>query len=56
MTLPDPVRLRQALAERLEEGSVLKTPGWRKAVEAVPRELFLPTFFKDETGPDGLFH
>ncbi len=56
MTLPDPVRLRQALAERLEEGSVLKTPGWRKAVEAVPRELFLPTFFKHKTGPDGLFH
>ncbi|TQE35955.1 methyltransferase [Streptomyces ipomoeae] len=49
----DPARLRRALADHLEEGGVLKTPAWRKAVEAVPRERFLPSFFKDETGLDG---
>ncbi|RLU99270.1 methyltransferase [Streptomyces griseocarneus] len=54
MTSLDPVRLRHALAERLEKGGVLKDPAWRKAVEAVPRELFLPAFFTHGTGPDGL--
>ncbi|MGW0705695.1 ATP-grasp peptide maturase system methyltransferase [Streptomyces sp. NPDC002643] len=54
MTPVDPARLRRALADRLEQGGVLKSSAWRKAVEAVPRELFLPSFFKDETGPDGL--
>lgn len=56
MTPLDPVRLRRALADHLEEGGVLKTSAWRKAVETVPRELFLPAFFKHETGPDGLTH
>lgn len=32
---------RQALADRLEAAGHVRTPAWRKAVEAVPRELFL---------------
>ncbi|MFI1257119.1 ATP-grasp peptide maturase system methyltransferase [Streptomyces netropsis] len=32
---------RRALADRLEEAGVLKTPQWRAAVEDVPREVFL---------------
>ncbi|MFB7176897.1 ATP-grasp peptide maturase system methyltransferase [Streptomyces sp. NPDC056257] len=32
---------RHALADRLEAAGALRTPAWRKAVEAVPRELFL---------------
>ncbi|MFD0269123.1 ATP-grasp peptide maturase system methyltransferase [Streptomyces sp. NPDC127106] len=32
---------RQALADRLEAAGAVRTPAWRKAVEAVPRELFL---------------
>lgn len=32
---------RQALADRLEAAGSIRTPSWRKAVEAVPRELFL---------------
>ncbi|MCX5194435.1 ATP-grasp peptide maturase system methyltransferase [Streptomyces sp. NBC_00249] len=32
---------RQALADRLEAAGSIRTLAWRKAVEAVPRELFL---------------
>lgn len=32
---------RQALADRLEAAGSIRTPAWRKAVEAIPRELFL---------------
>ncbi|MER8031021.1 ATP-grasp peptide maturase system methyltransferase [Streptomyces bauhiniae] len=54
MTHADPAALRRALADRLEEGGALKTPAWRKAVESVPRELFLPSFFTDGPGPQGV--
>ncbi|WP_326699075.1 ATP-grasp peptide maturase system methyltransferase [Streptomyces sp. NBC_01754] len=54
MTSLDPARLRRALADHLEKGGVLETSAWRKAVEDVPRELFLPSFFKDGPGPDGI--
>ncbi|MGW2469497.1 ATP-grasp peptide maturase system methyltransferase [Streptomyces bauhiniae] len=53
MTHADPAALRHALADCLEEGDVLKTSAWRKAVESVPRELFLPSFFKSGPGPHG---
>ncbi|WP_328560823.1 ATP-grasp peptide maturase system methyltransferase [Streptomyces coelicoflavus] len=32
---------RRALADRLENAGLLRTPHWRAAVESVPRELFL---------------
>ncbi|KIF02152.1 methyltransferase [Streptomyces sp. RSD-27] len=32
---------RQDLADQLEAAGAIRTPAWRKAVEAVPRELFL---------------
>lgn len=32
---------RQDLADQLEAVGAIRTPAWRKAVEAVPRELFL---------------
>ncbi|GAA3292759.1 ATP-grasp peptide maturase system methyltransferase [Streptomyces cinereospinus] len=54
MTHSDPANLRRVLADHLTDGGVLKTPAWREAVESVPRELFLPSFFKDEPGPNGI--
>ncbi|MFI0220172.1 ATP-grasp peptide maturase system methyltransferase [Streptomyces lydicus] len=54
MTSPDPATLRRALADQLEVGGVLRTPAWREAVEAVPRELFISSFFRDAPGPDGI--
>ncbi|WP_424211182.1 ATP-grasp peptide maturase system methyltransferase [Streptomyces sp. BI20] len=50
MTHPDSTDQRRRLADRLEAEEVLRTPAWRKAVEAVPRELFLhPGFFLAES-------
>lgn len=54
MTRPDPATLRRALADRLEERGVLKTSAWRAAVESVPRELFLASFFTDEADARGI--
>ncbi|MGV9338592.1 ATP-grasp peptide maturase system methyltransferase [Streptomyces sp. NPDC003688] len=53
---------RRALVDRLKRGGVLVSPGWRRAVEAVPREEFLkPGVFLPESGgcwravtPDGV--
>ncbi|MEW1671976.1 ATP-grasp peptide maturase system methyltransferase [Streptomyces noursei] len=53
MTTPDSAALRRKLANDLAQGGVLKTSAWRTAVEEVPRELFLQSFFKDAPGPRG---
>ncbi|MFJ6718105.1 ATP-grasp peptide maturase system methyltransferase [Streptomyces sp. NPDC091259] len=37
----DTTSRRHALADRLEVAGAVRMPAWRKAVEAVPRELFL---------------
>lgn len=38
--------LRRRLAGRLEEDGWLRSPTWRAAVEAVPRHVFLPRFYR----------
>jgi methyltransferase of ATP-grasp peptide maturase system len=45
--------LRHRLAQQLEQAGHLRSPGWRSAVEAVPRHLFLPAFFRAVDAPDG---
>lgn len=37
--------LRLALADELERAGSLRSPQWRDAVLAVPRHVFLPTFY-----------
>ncbi|WP_020579913.1 ATP-grasp peptide maturase system methyltransferase [Actinopolymorpha alba] len=39
-------QLRLALADRLARSGDLRSPAWRAAVEAVPRHLFVPAFFR----------
>ncbi|MFQ3562358.1 ATP-grasp peptide maturase system methyltransferase [Streptomyces gramineus] len=39
--------LRLRLAHRLEEDGRLRSPQWRAAVEAVPRHVFLPRFYRE---------
>lgn len=39
------VPLRAALAERLAGDGLLDDPGWRRAVETVPRHRFVPGFY-----------
>ncbi|MDH6704109.1 methyltransferase of ATP-grasp peptide maturase system [Kitasatospora sp. MAA19] len=46
--------LRVTLAEELERDGSLRTPQWRDAVLAVPRHVFLPTFYTAVDGPDGI--
>jgi methyltransferase of ATP-grasp peptide maturase system len=37
---------RRRLADALEAGGHLRTDAWRKAIETVPREIFVPEFFR----------
>ncbi|MET9398615.1 methyltransferase [Kitasatospora sp. NPDC002965] len=46
--------LRLALAKELEHGGSLRTPEWRDALLAVPRHVFLPSFYAALDGPDGI--
>ncbi|MCO5996339.1 ATP-grasp peptide maturase system methyltransferase [Actinoallomurus rhizosphaericola] len=49
-------RLRAALAESLAREGVLPDPGWRAAVEKVPRHTFVPGFYlpAEQRDADGL--
>ncbi|WP_030891862.1 methyltransferase domain-containing protein [Streptomyces sp. NRRL F-5053] len=40
--------LRRRMVQRLTDEGALRTPKWREAFEAVPRELFVPRFTKRE--------
>lgn len=42
------------LVHELEEEGSLRSSQWRAAVEKVPRHVFLPEFFRDEPGDDGI--
>ncbi|QFG23227.1 ATP-grasp peptide maturase system methyltransferase [Actinomadura sp. WMMB 499] len=44
--------LRQALADELERAGDLRSREWRRAVERVPRHLFVPEFFERTDIPD----
>lgn len=46
--------LRERLADELEHDGSLRSPEWRRAVEKVPRHPFLPSFYRDAPGPDGV--
>jgi len=41
----DAERLREALAKAVAEGGVCIDPGWRAAIERVPRHRFVPGFY-----------
>ncbi|MGW3134601.1 ATP-grasp peptide maturase system methyltransferase [Streptomyces sp. NPDC001139] len=43
--------LRRRLAGRLEEDGWLRSTAWRAAVEAVPRHLFIPRFYRESDAP-----
>ncbi|RAY11789.1 hypothetical protein DPM19_27785 [Actinomadura craniellae] len=45
--------LRRRLAERLWSSGDLRSPEWRRAVETVPRHLFVPEFFRRLSTPRG---
>jgi methyltransferase of ATP-grasp peptide maturase system len=46
--------LRERLAAELERGGFLRSSRWRAAAQKVPRHPFLPFFYKDAPGPDGI--
>ncbi|MFE7132701.1 ATP-grasp peptide maturase system methyltransferase [Streptomyces sp. NPDC057638] len=46
-------RLRERLADRLENAGLLRSAAWRAALTAVPREVFVPAFFRRGDGPRG---
>ncbi|MDX5563563.1 ATP-grasp peptide maturase system methyltransferase [Streptomyces sp. ID05-04B] len=43
--------LRRQLAAGLEKDGWLRSPQWRAAVEAVPRHVFIPRFYRESDGP-----
>ncbi|MEU2608539.1 ATP-grasp peptide maturase system methyltransferase [Streptomyces albus] len=43
--------LRQQLADRLAAAGRLRSPGWRAAVEAVPRHELVPRFYAETDAP-----
>ncbi|MFJ8308758.1 MULTISPECIES: ATP-grasp peptide maturase system methyltransferase [unclassified Streptomyces] len=43
--------LRRQLAGQLEKGGWLRSPQWRAAVEAVPRHVFVPRFYRESGAP-----
>ncbi|MGV9311781.1 ATP-grasp peptide maturase system methyltransferase [Streptomyces sp. NPDC003691] len=45
--------LRKRLADRLADGGALRSDAWRSAVAEVPREVFVPAFFRRTDGPRG---
>ncbi|OQR61986.1 SAM-dependent methyltransferase [Streptomyces maremycinicus] len=49
----DAARLREAMAKALAEDGVLADPGWRQAVERVPRHAFVPGFYLPGDERDG---
>lgn len=52
---PEEVRtLLGALVRELEEEGSLRSAEWRAAVECLPRHVFLPEFFRDAPGEDGI--
>ncbi|MBC2874915.1 MULTISPECIES: ATP-grasp peptide maturase system methyltransferase [Streptomyces] len=61
MTDPDRVtvdeeraaELRERLAQKLEAAGHLRSPGWRKAVETVPRHEFVRAFFRRSDSGEG---
>lgn len=49
----DAARLRETMAKTLAEEGVLTDPGWRAAVEQVPRHRFVPGFYLPADERDG---
>jgi methyltransferase of ATP-grasp peptide maturase system len=43
--------LRRRLADQLEEGGRLRSHEWRSAVEAAPRHVFVPRFYREIDAP-----
>ncbi|MGW7681450.1 methyltransferase domain-containing protein [Kribbella sp. NPDC054772] len=53
-THPESRTLRERLADQLAGSGDLRTAGWRAAVEAVPREVFVREYFRHSARPDGV--
>ncbi|MFJ6252500.1 MULTISPECIES: ATP-grasp peptide maturase system methyltransferase [unclassified Streptomyces] len=58
MTMPadletDADRLRETMTKALASDGALSDPGWRAAVERVPRHQFVPGFYLPADEPDG---